>query len=106
MMPPKAALPYPYLVIYLMPAYFLYRRIEILEHGEKPKYSDSFIFYSGADTCDSENLIHEAKAWSISEGRRCCIVFGPDSCAYIEPDGLSHWSSDVPWSQAGAIDAK
>ncbi len=71
----------PYLVERLMPA--VYRRVELSE----------------AD--DESVLIEEANERGISSGRRVCLVFGPDRCLYLEPDGSWEWSGDAP--SGGAV---
>ena len=66
----------PYLVERLMPA--VYRRVEL------PVADDESV------------LIEVANDRCISSGRRVCLVFGPDRCLYLEPDGSWKWSDDAP----------
>jgi hypothetical protein len=71
----------PYLVERLMPA--VYRRVELPEADD-----ESVLIEASNDRC-------------ISSGRRVCLVFGPDRCLYLEPDGSWEWSGDAP--SGGAV---
>ncbi len=69
---------HPYLVERLMPT--VYRRLEL------PRTDDESV------------LIEAANDRCVSSGRRVCLVFGPDRCLYLEPDGTWSWSGDAPSS--------
>ena len=71
----------PYLVERLIPA--VYQRVGL------PEVDDESV------------LIEAANDRCISSGRRVCLVFGPDRCLYLEPDGSWKWSSDAP--SGGAV---
>jgi len=71
----------PYLVERLMPA--VYRRVELPE------------------TDDESVLIEAANDRCVGSGRRVCLVFGPDRCLYLEPDGSWRWSGEAP--SGGAV---
>ena len=66
----------PYLVERLMPA--AYRRIP------------------APDGLDGRELVEMALEHCRRTGRRMCVVLGPASCWYVEPDGSSTWSDDPP----------
>lgn len=87
-----------------MPAYYHYRRIEILSFNEKSQYKGSFIFNRSDLTELRNDLLGEVQDWAVSEGKKCCLVFGPKDCFFIERNSVTRWSSNVPCSWLGAFD--
>ena len=67
-----------------MPAYYHYRRIEILNFGEKTQHKGSFIFNRSGSAELKIDLVNAVRDWAVIEGKKCCLVFGPNDCFFIE----------------------
>jgi hypothetical protein len=94
---------YPYVVLRAMAAVYVKRLVRFVDEPTEPLNKTELVicfpgaFKGGRLTAEARRrLIEEVKARAQSSGCRQCIVFGPRSALYFEPDGNVNRSRQPP----------
>ncbi len=98
---------YPYVVIRLMPAVYMNRKVEFVESGAKPlalgeetfrieypgkAFTDDGVIFPAALAC----LKLEVRKFMQKNRFRCCIVLAADNSIFLEHDGSENRSNEPP----------